>query len=216
MVMRASAHSELKPVADAATATITIRRRRDALLGGFLLAMAGLWVAVPLKGLLLDPSATMPHPGVPGTIFPIVVGAALGMLAVSWIVRCQVLVIDQGLVKMTDRRLTGLRVWEESLARYRGVRLRHEQLPHRYGSRNCYIIEIWHPEPAKTVELERSKNPHLIERGAAVWARRLALPLCQVPDQRPARSQKRARDQIAEEARPADCFPQRSHRPRAG
>lgn len=197
--MRASAHSELEPVAEAATATITIRRRRDALLGGFLLAIAGLWVAVPLKD-LLDPSATMPDPGLSGTIFPILVGAALGTFALSWIVRCQVLVIDQGLVTMTDRRLTGLRVREESLARYRGVRLRHEQLPHRYGSRNCYIIEIWHPEPAKTVELERSKDPHLIERGAAVWAQRLALPLCQEPDQRPARSQKRAPDQLAEDA----------------
>jgi hypothetical protein len=200
MVMRASAHSEVEPVADAAAATITIRRRRDALLGGFLLAMAGLWVAVPLRGLLLDPSAPMPHPGVPGTIFPILFGAALGMVAVSWIVRCQALVIDQGLVRMTDRRLTGLRVWEESLARYRGVRVRHEQLPHRYGSRNCYVIEVWHPEPAKTVELERSKDPHLIERGAAVWAQRLGLPLCQEPHARPARSQKPARDQLAEEA----------------
>jgi hypothetical protein len=129
------------------------------------------------------------------------------MLAVSWIVRCQVLVIDQGLVRMTDRRLTGLRVWEESLARYRGVRLRHERLPHRYGSRSCYIIEIWHPEPAKTVELERSKDPRLIERGAEVWARRLALPLYQEPYERPARSQKRARDQIAEEAAPGGPLP---------
>ena len=148
----------------------------------------------------------MPHPGAPGTIVPILVGAALAMLAASWIVRRQVLVIDQGLVRMTDRRLTGLRVWEELLARYRGVRLRHERLPHRYGSRNCYIIEIWHPEPAKTVELERSKDPRLIERGAEVWARRLALPLCQEPHQ-PARSQKRARDRIAEEAAPGGPLP---------
>jgi hypothetical protein len=207
MVMRASAHSELEPVADAAAATITIRRRRDALLGGFLLAIASLWVAVPLRGLLLDPSATTPHPGGPGTIFPILVGAALGVLALSWIVRCQVLVIDQGLVRVTDRRLTGLRVWEESLARYQGVRLRHEQLPHRYGSRNCYVVEIWHPEPAKTVELERSKDPRLSERGAEAWAKRLALPLCLEPGQQSARSHQRAPDQIAEKAAPGGPLP---------
>jgi hypothetical protein len=205
--MRASVHSQAEQVADEAAATITIRRRRDALLGGFLLAIAGLWIAVPLRGLLLDPSAAGPDLGVPGAIVSILVGAALAMLAVSWIVRCQVLVIDQGLVRMTDRRLTGLRVWEESLARYRGVRLRHERLPHRYGSRSCYIIEIWHPEPAKTVELERSKDPRLIERGAEVWARRLALPLYQEPYERPARSQKRARDRIAEEAAPGGPLP---------
>jgi hypothetical protein len=200
MVMRASVHSQAEPIADAAAAMVTIGRRRDALLGGVLLAIAGLWIAVPLKGLLLDTSAAMPHPDVPGTIAPVLVGAALAMLAVSWILRCQVLVIDQGMVRMTDRRLTGLRVWENSLARYRGVRLRHERLPHRYGSRSCYAIEMWHPEPAKTVELERSKDPRLMERGAKVWARRLALPLLQEPDQPPARSQKRPRDQIAEKA----------------
>jgi hypothetical protein len=205
--MRASVHSQAEPVADAATATITIRRRRDALLGGFLLTIAGLWIAVPLRGLLLDTSAAMPFQGIAGTIVVFLVGAALALLAVSWIVRCQVLVIDQGLVRVTDRRLTGLRVWEESLARYRGLRLRHERLPHRYGSRSCYIIEISHPEPAKTVELERSKDPRLIERGAAVWARRLVLPLCQEPDERPARSRKRARDRIAEEAAPGGTLP---------
>ena len=94
--MRASVHSQAEPVADAAAATIMIRRRRDALLGGFLLAIAGLWIAVPIRGLLLDTAAAMPHLGVPGTIVPILVGAALTILAVSWIVRCQVLVIDQG------------------------------------------------------------------------------------------------------------------------
>jgi hypothetical protein len=205
--MRASVHSQAEPVPDAAAATITIGRRREALLGGFLLAIAGLWVAVPLRGLLLDTSAAMPHPGVAGTIAPVLVGAALAMLAVSWILRCQVLVMDRSLVRMTDRQLNGLRIWEESLARYRGVRLRHERLPHRYGSRSHYVIEIWHPEPAKTVELERSKDRRLMERGAEVWAGRLALPLWQEPDQPPARSQKRARDQLAEDAAPGGPLP---------
>jgi hypothetical protein len=103
----ASVHSQAEPVADAATATIMIRRRRDALLGGFLLAIASLWIVVPLGGLLLDPSAGLPYQGNPGTVVAFLVGAALALLAVSWIVRCQVLVIDQGLVRMTDRRLTG-------------------------------------------------------------------------------------------------------------
>ena len=188
--MRASVHSQVEPVADAAAAPITIRRRREALLGGFLLAIAGLWIllaiaglwiAVPLRRLLLDTSAAVPDLGVPGTILAILIGAALALLAVSWIVRCQVLVIDQGLVRMTDQRLSGNRVWEEPLARYHGVRDRREQRPHHDGSRSWYIIEAWHPEPAKTVELARSKDPRLIEQCAEVWARRLAPPLCQGP-----------------------------------
>jgi hypothetical protein len=50
MVIRASVHSQAEPVADAAAAPITIRRRRQALLGGFLLTLAALWIAVPLGG----------------------------------------------------------------------------------------------------------------------------------------------------------------------
>ena len=64
--MRASVHSKVEPVADAAVAPITIRRRRQALLGGLLLAIAALGIAVPLRGLLLDTSAAVPDLGVPG------------------------------------------------------------------------------------------------------------------------------------------------------
>ena len=124
--MRASVHSRGTPVADAAAAPITIRRRREAPLGGLLLAIAGLWIAVALRSLLLDPSAAVPELGVPGAIVAILIGAALALLAMSWIVRCQVLVIDRGLVRMTDQRLSGNRVWEEALARYHGVRQRRE------------------------------------------------------------------------------------------
>ncbi|MGH6896343.1 MAG: hypothetical protein ACREJ5_07330 [Geminicoccaceae bacterium] len=205
--MRASVHSEVEPVADAAAAPIMIRRRRQALLGGFLLMIAGLWLAVPLKGLLLDTSAAVPGLGVPGAVGALMIGAALALLALSWIIRCQIFVIDQGLVSMTDRRLSGTRTWEESLARYRGVRRRHEQRPHRYGSRSWYIIEAWHPEPAKTVELARSKDPRLIEQCAEVWARRLALPLCQEPDEGPAGSEEQARAEVGAKAAPGRPLP---------
>jgi hypothetical protein len=66
MVIRASVHSQAEPVADAAAAPITIRRRRQALLGGFLLTLAALWIAVPLRGPLLDTSAAVPDLSVPG------------------------------------------------------------------------------------------------------------------------------------------------------
>lgn len=176
--MRASVHSRVEPVADPAFAPITIRCRRQGFLGGFLLAIAGLWIAVPLQGLLVDASAGVPGLGVLGAFGAIMIGAALALLALSWIVRCQVWIIDQYLIRMTERRLTGIRVWEESLARYRGVCCRHERRSDRYGSRSWYLVEVWHPEPAKTVELARSNDPHLIELCAETWARRLGLPLC--------------------------------------
>ena len=56
----------METVADAAAAPITIRRRRQILLGGFLLAIAAFWIAVPLRGPLLAASAATPHVDVPG------------------------------------------------------------------------------------------------------------------------------------------------------
>jgi DNA repair exonuclease SbcCD ATPase subunit len=55
----------VETVADAAAAPIAIRRRRQMLLGGFLLAIVAFWIAVPLRGLLLDAPATA-HLDVPG------------------------------------------------------------------------------------------------------------------------------------------------------
>ena len=56
----------METVADAAAAPIAIRRRRQTLLGGFLLAIAAFWIAVPLRGPLLAASAATPHLDVPG------------------------------------------------------------------------------------------------------------------------------------------------------
>jgi LysM domain len=59
---RAREHSQVETVADAAAAPIAIRRRRQILLGGLLLAIVAFSIAVPLRGLLLDAPAAIPHP----------------------------------------------------------------------------------------------------------------------------------------------------------
>jgi flagellar biosynthesis GTPase FlhF len=66
MVMVASVHRKVEPFADA-VAAITLRRRRRAVLGGLVLAIATLAIAVPLRGLLLDTSAAAPDLSVPDT-----------------------------------------------------------------------------------------------------------------------------------------------------
>jgi hypothetical protein len=66
MVMGASVHRKVEPFADA-VAAITLRRRRRAVLGGLVLAIAALAIAVPLRGLLLDTSAAAPDLSVPDT-----------------------------------------------------------------------------------------------------------------------------------------------------
>ena len=199
-VMRASAYSQVEPVADAASAPITIRHRRRALLGGLLLAIAGVWLAVSLRALHAGALEALPGPGPAGAICAFAIGAALALIGLEWVARCRIVVLDQGRLRATERRLTGDRVFEESLARYHGLRLRREQLPHRYGRRSWYIVEAWHGEPAKTVELARSKDPRLVEQWAEDWARRLALPLCQEPDERHAGVDRPTRDRRTAEA----------------
>jgi hypothetical protein len=65
-VLGASVHRKVEPFADAAVAPITRRRRRRAVLGGLLLTIAALAIAVPLRGRLLDSSAAGPDLRVPG------------------------------------------------------------------------------------------------------------------------------------------------------
>ena len=55
----------MESVADAVAAPNTIRRRRQAVLGGFLLAIAAFCIAVPLRGLLLGASEATPDVDVP-------------------------------------------------------------------------------------------------------------------------------------------------------
>jgi hypothetical protein len=43
--------------------------------------------------------------------------------------------------------------------------------------RSWYVVQLWHPDPGKALELARAKDPALIERRARDWARRLGLPL---------------------------------------
>ncbi|MGH6903826.1 MAG: hypothetical protein ACREIR_13915 [Geminicoccaceae bacterium] len=64
--MGASVHRKVEPFADAAVAPTMLRRRRGAVLGGLLLAIAALAIAVPLRGPLLDSSAAVPDLTVPG------------------------------------------------------------------------------------------------------------------------------------------------------
>jgi hypothetical protein len=184
--MRVSARDRAEPKtvsrAHAGAAPIMIRRRRQALPGGLMLAIAAVWCAVPIRGLLAGAPDVIPGLGVVGAAGALLIGTVLGVLGLSWIVRCKVVVIDRDLVEVTERRLTGTRVWHEPLTGYRGVRERQEQRPHRYGARIWHVIELWHPEAEKTVELARARDAGAVERAAHSWARRLALPLCRPPD----------------------------------
>lgn len=179
---------------------IAIRRRGPAFLGGLLLIVAAVWVGVPVRGLLVGVPEVVPGLGAAGAGIALLIGAALGAIGLSWMLRRGTVAIAGDLVTMTDRRLIGTRTWREPLTGYRGVRLRDESRPHRYGARHCYVIELWHPKPARTIELDRIREPRLADQQAEVWAHRLRLPLCRGPEEAQRSGEVDVRAEVATEA----------------
>ena len=171
--MRASV--DRGPAAD--TPLLRIRRAERAPLGMLLLLIAVLWLGAAIHELVAGDSVIVPGFGAVGA-YPVgAVGVALALLALDWMVRGRTVVISQGAVAVTDRSLRGSRAWREPLANYGELRAYRELRTHRAGVRSWYVVRLWHPEPAKAVELARAKDPALIEQHARDWARRLGLPL---------------------------------------
>ena len=171
--MRANVDS--RPAAD--TAPLRIRQTARAPLGVLLLVIAALWLGAAIHGLLAGHSAIVPGLGA-GSAYPVgAFGVALALLALDWMVRGRTVVISRGAVAVTDRSLRGSRAWREPLANYGEIHAYRELRTHRAGVRSWYVVRLWHPEPAKAIELARAKDPALIEQHARDWARRLGLPL---------------------------------------
>lgn len=162
---------------DAASAPLVIRRPAHAALGALLLAVASLWLIAAIRGALAGSPAIVPGLGSSGAYWAGAVGAALAVLGGHWIVRRQTLVTDRGALFVTEQSLLGGQTWYEPLANYREIRGRVEQRPHRYGPRSWYVMQLWHPEPAKRVELACARDPAAIEARARDCARRFGLPL---------------------------------------
>ena len=132
-----------------------IRRAARAPLGVLLLVIAVLWLGAAIHGLVAGDSAIVPGLGAGGAYLVGALGVALALLALDWMVRGRTVVISQGAVAVTDRSLRGARAWREPLANYREIRAYRELRTHRAGVRTWYLVRLWHPEPAKAIELVR-------------------------------------------------------------
>ena len=163
------------PAAD--TPLLRIRRAARAPLGALLLLIAVLWLWAAIRGIVAGDSAIIPSLGAGSAYLVGAFGVALALLGLDWTVRGQTVVISHDAVAVTDRALRGGRAWREPLANYTEIRAYRELRTHRAGVRSWYVARLWHPEPAKAIELARGKDPALIERRARDWAERLGLPL---------------------------------------
>jgi hypothetical protein len=146
------------------------------LLGLLILAIAGVWIAVPLLALLgLRPA--LPDLGPLGDGALLLIGLAQLLWAVDLLLRRQTLTIGEGTVQLAERRLTGARRWSEPLAQYRGLRHRRARIRHRYGWRVVHRLELVHAEPGKTICLISTRDERRLTAAAGAWSRLLGLPL---------------------------------------
>ena len=198
--MAISAKGHAGPRAGAASSRIVVRQMPQAGLRCILLAIASLWLAVPTCRLLAGETTEVPGLGSSGVYWAGAVGVGLAVVALHRMVRRKTIVVEGGGVRVASRSLLGGHAWREPLASYSGIRARRMERPPRYGPRRWHVIELWHPDPAKTVELARTRDPCAGAEQAEVWAGRLTLPLCWEPHGHPARSGHEARDKVAAEA----------------
>jgi hypothetical protein len=172
--MPASAYAEAERDGGA---PLLIRRTDRAPLGGLLLVIAMLWLAAAISGFVGGDLTIIPGLGAAGAYLAGALGVAFAVIAVDWMVRGRTVVIRRGTVAVTDRALLGGSSWREPLANYREIRACREQRSHCSGVRSWYLVRLWHPQPAKAVELARAKDPARIEQRAREYAQRLGLPL---------------------------------------
>jgi hypothetical protein len=147
------------------------------LFGGLILAIGSVWIALPLLSLISGAPPPLPGLGVAGMCSLVAVGVAQVLWALDLLIRRRTLIIDQNSLQLSVRGLLGARRWHEPLANYRGLRHRRERVPHRYGWRMVYRLELAHPDPAKELCLMSTRDGRRIEACGRQWAARLGLPV---------------------------------------
>lgn len=152
-------------------------RPDQALLGGLILAMGSIWIAVPLLTLLADGRLPLPGLDTVASCILLAVGAGHVLWALNLLLRRQTLIIDRDVLLMSNRSLLGVRRWREPLAHYHGLRHRRERIRHRYGWRVVHHLELAHADPAKVVCLISTRDEDRLAACKSQWADRLGLPV---------------------------------------
>jgi hypothetical protein len=152
-------------------------KRQHMLLAVLLLAIGGIWIAVPLLALVNGGPPPLPQLGKGGVGALLAAGAGQALWGLDLLLRRKTLTINQNTVQVSVRGLFGMRRWSEPLANYRGLRHRRERVRHRYGWRIVHWLQLAHPDPAKEIELFRAYGERGIEAARRQWAEWLGLPI---------------------------------------
>ena len=145
------------------------------LLGALILAVAGVWIAVPLLA-LAEGRAALQNIGVAGSLSLVAVGVAQLLWALHVLLRRQTLTVGENALQMAERGLLGVRRWREPIAHFRGLRHRRQRVRGPRGWRVVHRLELVHPEPAKAICLLTTRDERRLAAAARQWAQWLELP----------------------------------------
>jgi len=145
------------------------------LLGALVLAIAGVWIAVPLLA-LAEGRTAFQNMGIAGSCSLVAVGVAQLLWALDVLLRRKTLTIGENALQMAERSLLGVRRWREPIARFRGLRHRRQRVRGPRGWRVVHRLELVHPEPAKSICLLTTRDERRLAAAARQWAQWLGLP----------------------------------------
>jgi hypothetical protein len=145
------------------------------LLGALVLAIACVWIAVPLLA-LAEGREALQNLGIAGSCALAAVGVAQLLWALDVLLRRKTLTVGENALQMAERSLLGVRRWREPIACFRGLRHRRQRVRGPRGFRVVHRLELVHPEPAKSICLLTTRDERRVAAAARQWAQWLGLP----------------------------------------
>jgi hypothetical protein len=146
-----------------------------ALLGALVLAIAGVWIAVPLLA-LAEGRPALQNLGIAGSCSLVAVGVAQLLWALDLLLRRKTLTVGENALQMAERGLLGVRRWRAPIAQFRGLRHRRQRVRGPRGWSIVHRLELVHPEPAKSICLLTTRDERRLLAAAHQWAQWLGLP----------------------------------------
>jgi hypothetical protein len=140
-----------------------------------------LWLAVALPTLLGGAPFPIAELGRAGAWASLGICGGLVLWGVHILMRRQTIRIDGAHVHVRERHLLRVTSWSEPLANYRGVAWRSEPIRRRGGRRTLHLVELWHPDRARTVALLSSTGEVAARDAWRAWAQDLRLAALRLP-----------------------------------
>ena len=166
---------------DPGVSPVVGERRDGRPLGALMVGIGAIWIALALRVLIEGSPDVVAALGEDGVYLCLTIGTGLVLWGCRVLVPLQTIRIDGQCVRVTNRRITGTSSWTEPLASYRGVVWRTEPVRRRDEWQAIQLIDLWHDDASKTVNLFSSASDVAVPDFWQAWAHALDLTAIRRP-----------------------------------